>query len=71
MGKKLYDYMYKAFEAVEPSSAQDCQERAAYHLKRLGWPTAAAAVERMSEDEWRAWTENRELPPWLSTFLKL
>jgi hypothetical protein len=36
-----------------------------------GWATAAAAITKVTQGEYQAWVDNRELPPWMRGFLKL
>jgi len=71
---KAHRHLEAAFAELrvsKPHQAADNQERASHHLKAMGWQVAALAVEAMSTDEWVAWTENRESPPWLSTFIQI
>jgi len=70
-----YEYMREAFTVLTTERVPRIDEykkpSAIYGLTILGYGAAAAAVERMTYEEYLAWIENDELAPWMNSFFNI
>ncbi len=68
-----YAYMREAFTVLTtervPQIDEYKKDSVIYGLTVLGYGAAAAVTDQMTRDEYLAWVENDELPPWINKSL--